>query len=291
VVGRGQLLELGLSRDAIAGRVRRGQLHQLHPGVYAVGHRAIGREGRWLAAVLFCGPGAVLSHRTAAALWGLTTSGEAIEVTVPRRSSSSRSIRRHYSLLPADEVTVHDGIPVTTVPRTLLDRAATSSPGALERELRESEYLRLHDPLSLPHLLERYPARRGSVAARECLARRRESPGRVRPGLEERFVPFLDRHALPRPRFNALIEVSPKTYEVDCLWLAARQVVELDSWEGHGTRTAFRGDRERDRRLRVAGYGVTRLTWAQLDAEPEAIARDLRVLLSAATSSRDRDLT
>jgi very-short-patch-repair endonuclease len=283
VVGRRQLLELGLSRDAIAGRVRRGQLHQLHPGVYAVGYRSVGGKGRWMAAVLYCGPGAVLSHRSAAALWGLTSSGATVAVTVPRRSRSSRSIQRHFSLLPADEVTVRDGIPVTTVPRTLLDRAATTSPESLERELRESEYLRLHDRLSLPHLLDRYPARRGSVAARECLARRRESPGRVRRGLEERFVGFLDRHALARPHFNALVEAGPKTYEVDCLWLPQRQIVELDGWEGHGTRRAFREDRARDRRLRVAGYEITRIAWSQLDDEPTQIAADLRVLLDKRT--------
>jgi very-short-patch-repair endonuclease len=234
-----------------------------------------------MAAILHCGPGAVLSHRSATALWGLASSGEAIDVTAPRRSRSSHSIRRHYSLLPADEVTVQDGIPVTTVPRTLLDRAATAPPEALERELRESEYLRLHDRLSLPHLLERYPRRRGVVAIRTCLARRRESPGRIRRGFEERFLGFIDRHRLPRPQFNALIEAGGKTYEVDCLWLETWQIVELDGWQGHGTRTAFREDRARDRRLRTAGYSVTRLAWAQLDDEPDEVAADLRVLLPA----------
>jgi very-short-patch-repair endonuclease len=233
-----------------------------------------------MAAILHCGPGAVLSHRSATALWGLASSGEAIDVTVPRRSRSSHSIRRHYSLLPADEVTVQDGIPVTTVPRTLLDRAATAPPEALERELRESEFLRLHDRLSLPHLLERYPRRRGSVAIRSCLARRRESPGRIRRGLEERFLGFIDRHRLPRPRFNAIVQAGSKTYEADCLWTDAKLIVELDGWEGHGTRSAFREDRARDRRLRVAGYSVTRIAWAQLDDEPEAVAADLRALLA-----------
>jgi very-short-patch-repair endonuclease len=118
------------------------------------------------------------------------------------------------------------------------------------------------------------------VKVRDCLARRQESPGRVRRGLEQRFVGFIDRHHLPRPRFNARVEAGPKTYEVDCLWAEAKQIVELDGWEGHGTRVAFRDDRARDRRLRVAGYSVTRIAWSQLDDEPEEVAADLRALLA-----------
>jgi very-short-patch-repair endonuclease len=232
-----------------------------------------------MAAVLASAPGAALSHHSAAALWAIRSYSGAVEVTVPCKSRSSRLIRRHFSLLPADEMTVHDGVPVTSVPRTLFDLAATDSPEALESALRESEYLRLHDRLSLPHLLERYPRHRGSVAIRSCLARRRESPGRIRRGLEERFLAFVDRQRLLRPRFNALVEAGPKTYEVDCLWPDAKLIVELDGWEGHGTRTAFHEDRARDRRLRVAGYSVTRIAWSQLDDEPDAIAADLRALL------------
>jgi very-short-patch-repair endonuclease len=232
-----------------------------------------------MAAVLASGPGAVLSHRSAAALWGIRPYSGIVEVTTPRKNHSTASIRRHDARLPADEVAVHEGIALTSVPRTLFDMAATDSPQALESALRESEYLRLHDRLSLPHLLERYPGRRGSAAVTACLARRRESPGRIRRGLEERFLAFADRHCLSRPRFNALVEAGPKTYEVDCLWHDAKLIVELDGWEGHGTRTAFREDRARDRRLRVAGYSVTRIAWSQLDDEPEEIAADLRVLL------------
>ena len=280
VVTRSQLGDLGLGASAIDRRLRAGRLHGLHPGVYAVGHRVLSLEGRWIAAVLASGRGAVLSHRSAAALWGIRPYSGVIEVTVPRKTRSSRDIRRHCSRLPRDEVTIHDGIPTTSAPRTLLDLTAICSPQAVESALRESEYLRLYDRLSLPHLLERYPGRRGSVAIRSCLARRHESPGRIRRGLEERFLWFVDCHSLPRPRFNAWVEAGPKTYQVDCLWAEAKQIVELDGWEGHRTRTAFREDRARDRRLRVAGYGVTRLAWAQLDDEPEAVAADLRALLA-----------
>lgn len=267
--------------SAIDRRLRAGRLHHLHPGVYAVGHSVISRKGRWMAAVLASGPGAVLSHRSAAALWGIRPSSAAvIDVAVPRKSRSSRSIHRRFLTLPADEVTRHDGIPVTTPPRTIFDLAAVSSPEAVESALREAEYLRLYDRLSLSDLLARYPGRRGARTVRACLDRISESPGgRTRSRLEERFLPFLDRHRLPRPRLNAWVQAGPKSYEVDCLWPQARQIVELDGWEGHGTRTAFREDRARDRRMRVAGYGVTRIAWSQLDDEPEAIATDLHAML------------
>ena len=177
-------------------------------------------------------------------------------------------------------MTEHLGIPVTIVPRTIFDLAATEPPYVVEAALRQSEYLRLHDRLSLPHLLERYPGRKGSRTVRECLARRRETSGRSRSWLEEIFLPFLDRHRLPRPRqLNAWIEVGEGRFEVDCLWPGVHAIVELDGFAAHGTRTAFKEDRARDRKLRVAGYGVTRIAPEQLDDEPEAIVADLRVLL------------
>jgi len=232
-----------------------------------------------MAAVLSCGANAVLSHKAAAALWGLRDpSGGAIDVTAPTKTRSGGKIRRHFAFLPPDEIAVHDRIPVTTVPRTIFD-LATVQPAAVESALRQSEYLRLHDRLSLPDLLERYPRHRGSRAVRAALERRAETPGRTRSPLEERFVPFLDRHRLPRPRLNAWIEAGGRRFQVDCLWPKQKQVVELDGWQGHGTRSAFRDDRARDRTLRVAGYSVTRLTWSQLEDEPEALAADLRALL------------
>lgn len=234
-----------------------------------------------MAAVLFCGPDAVLSYRSAAALWGIRASGgSTIHVTSPSKSRSQGLIRRHFSVLPDDEVTEHDGIPVTSVPRTIFDLAATEPPHVAEAALRQAEYLCLHDRLSLPHLLERYPGRKGSKAIKQCLARRRETSGRSRSWLEEVFLPFLDRHRLPRPRqLNAWIEVGGRRFEVDCFWPGIKAIVELDGFAAHGTRTAFRDDRFRDRKLRVAGYGYFRLAPEQLEDEPEAIAADLRVLL------------
>jgi very-short-patch-repair endonuclease len=178
-------------------------------------------------------------------------------------------------------VTVEDGIPVTTVPRTLFDLAAISTVDVVEYALKESEYLRHYDALSLQNLVDRYPGRRGVQTARDCLDPHRERPaGRPRSPLEERFVPFLRRHQIRLPQLNAWIDLGDKRFQVDCLWLPQRQIVELDGWEGHGTRHAFREDRARDRRLRVADYGVTRISWSQLENEPRAIVADLRALLA-----------
>lgn len=234
-----------------------------------------------MAAVLACGAGAVLSHRSAAALWRVRgTRRGSIEVTTGRKSRPRSGIERHFAVLPADEVRVERGIPVTSLPRTLFDLAAVGSVDEVERALRQSEYLRLHDRLSLPHLLERYPGRRGSRCVRACLARRAEAPGRTRSWLEERFLPFLDRHRLPRPQLNAWIEAGERSYEVDCLWPGTRTIVELDGFAAHGTRVSFREDRARDRRLRVAGYAVTRIAPEQLEHEPDALADDLARLLT-----------
>jgi very-short-patch-repair endonuclease len=263
-VARRQLQELGLGKDAIQHRIASGRLHRLHPGVYAVGHRLIPREGQWMAAVLACGPGAILSHWSAAALWMIRpNSRERIDVTVAHRSRSSPSIRRHISVVPDDERTVEEGIPVTSVPRTILDLAATEPTDVVENLLREQEYRRLWDRLSLPELLERYPGKRGIRKVQAALERLEEEPaGRKRTPLEERFAPFLRQRHLPLPRFNDWITVNGKRYQVDCHWPDTRQIVELDGWEGHRSRSAFREDRARDRRLRVAGYSVARLTWA-----------------------------
>jgi very-short-patch-repair endonuclease/predicted transcriptional regulator of viral defense system len=281
VVARRQLLARGLGEEAIEVRLKAGRLHRLHPGIYAVGHRVVSREGRWMAAVLFCGRGAALSHRTAAVLWGLRrSSSRASDVTSGSKSRSRSGIHRHYAVLPVDEVTIERRIPVTTVPRTLFDLAAVASVDEVEHAFRESEYLRLHDRLSLRDLLARYPGRQGSRAIRECLARRAETPGRARSWLEERFLPFLRVHRLPVPRLNAWVEAGERSFEVDCFWPGPRAIVELDGFAAHGTRIAFREDRARDRRLRVAGYGVTRIAPEQLEDEAEAIAADLRALLA-----------
>jgi very-short-patch-repair endonuclease len=281
VVARRQLLELGLSAPAIGRRIRLGRLHRVHTGVYAVGHRVLSREGRWMAAVLLCGPDAVLSHRSAAALWGIRgQSSGAIEVTAPIKSRSFGVVRRHFAVLPADEVTIREGIPTTTVPRAIFDLATVLRMDAIEHALRESERLRLYDALSLPLLLDRYPRHRGNSSIRACLRRRREMPpGVTREELEARFRAFIDDQDLPAPRLNSWLTFGSRRYQVDCLWPGERLIVELDGYATHGIRSAFESDRERDRRLAVAGYSNVRVTWRQLHDDPETIADDLRRLL------------
>ncbi|MGN6557025.1 MAG: DUF559 domain-containing protein [Solirubrobacterales bacterium] len=222
-----------------------------------------------------------MSHQTAAALWGIRGySGEAIHVIVPHKSTSTKRIRRHFSYVPPDEREVKEGIPATSVHRTIFDLAVTEDIDAVVSMLREAEYLNLWDRLSLWDLLERYPARRGSRKVRFALQRlKEEPPGRKRSKLEDRFAPFLRRHRLPLPCFNDWILLGAKRYRVDCHWPGTNQIVELDGWEGHKSKSAFREDRARDRALRVAGYSVIHLTWNQFDDEPEAVASDLRVLL------------
>jgi very-short-patch-repair endonuclease len=247
--------------------------------------------GRWMAAVLASGPDALLSHWSAAALWGIRPNGRSrIDVTVPHRSRSSKALFRHLAQLPEDECAVEDGVPVTSVPRTTFDLAATADLDTVVAMIREAEFLNLWDRLSLPHLIERYPGKRGSRKVQIALDRIAEEPsGRKRSALEERFAPFLRERRLPLPRFNDPISVGSKRYVVDCHWPRSNQIVELDGWEGHGTRSAFRDDRARDRTLRVAGYSVTRLTWNQLDDEPESIASDLRSLLFGADRGDGRN--
>ena len=234
-----------------------------------------------MAAVLASGPEAILSHWSAAALWMIRPNSRMrIDVTVSHATRSSKQIRRHVSEVPADERTVEEGIPVTSVPRTIFDLAATESVDVVKELLREAEYRQLYDRLSLPDLIERYPRRRGVRKVRAVLERLKEEPvGRKRSPLEERFAPFLRLHRLPLPRFNDWIRIGNRNFQVDCHWPGTGEIVELDGWEGHRTRSAFREDRARDRILRVAGYSVTRLTWNQLEDEPEVIAADLRALL------------
>jgi len=235
-----------------------------------------------MAAVLASGLDAVLSHHSAAALWRLrATSRTTTDVTSAQKSRSWKGISRHHKALPADEVTSQEGISVTTAARTIIDLAATEPLDVVKSLLREMEYRELWGPLSLRDLVERYPGRRGIRKVRTALEGVKDEPsGERKSPLEERFAPFLRQHHLPLPRFNHPITVGEKTFQVDCYWPELRQIVELDGWQGHKGRVAFREDRARDRILHVHGYSVDHITWNQLDDEPEAIASDLRVLLS-----------
>lgn len=280
VVARRQLLDLGIRRSAIESRLARGQLHQIHQGAYAVGHRCLTRHGRWMAATLSAGPNAVLSHRSAAQLWQLLPfSPIAVELTRPTRFRSRRGICAHCSPLPADEVAVVEGIPATSVPRTLLDLAAISPGWQLEKAFNEVEVRGLTDKLSIPDLLRRYPRRQGTAALRALMQDDGRPRGRRRSDLEDRFVALLTETDLPRPRLNAHLFVRGRFFELDCLWTEQRVIVELDGGAAHRTRRAFEEDRERDRLLLTDGWRVIRITWRQLEDRGPAVVADLRRVL------------
>lgn len=285
VVGRRQLLAAGVGRRAIGARLERSALHRVHRGVYAVGHPLLSVEARWMAATLASGQASVLSHRSAAELWGIAPrSSRAIEVTCPGHVRDRAHILAHQSVLPEDERTMVEGIPVTTTPRTVLDLAAVSTRRQVERALAELEVKRLTDHLSIPDLLRRYPGRRGTAVLRELLEEDAESAGVTENDFEELFVALLDAHCLPRPRFNADIAIAGQFVRADCAWRKERLIVELDGREAHGTREAFEADRERDRLLLSSGWRVMRLTWRQLQYQGGAVARDLRRTLDEPSS-------
>jgi very-short-patch-repair endonuclease len=274
VVSRTQLLELGLARGAIAHRMELGRLRPVQRGVYTIGHRLLGRDGRWMAAVLACGRGAVLSHHSAAALWGMRQSSR-IEITTRTAHRMKKQVIVHRATLRDDERTTHRGIPTTTVPRTLLDLSAVVHLDDLRSALRQAEQLRLSDPLSLTDLAERYPRRPGLPAIRTLLEEASIGTRIIRSELEERFQAFLLNAGLPLPRTNQRIE----GYEVDCVWPEQRLIVELDGHATHSPTYAFESDRARDRRLEAAGWRVIRITWRQLHEEPDLVEADLRRLL------------
>jgi very-short-patch-repair endonuclease len=286
VVTRAQLIGLGLSASAIDRRLRAGRLHALGQGVYTVGHRVLSREGRWFAAVLYAGDGAVLSHQSAASLWGIQNRRDdaRVDVITPRSSRSTPWIRRRHIRLGADEMTQRRQIPVTTLARTIFDISAETSVEGLEGAIRQAEYLHRFRLCALERLLENRPARRGATTIKACLRRLGSGPrGRSRSRLETRFAAVIAKAALPQPQLNALLDVGGLKVEADCLWRKQRLIAELDGREVHRTGVAFEADRERDRRLRVAGWRVVRITWRQLN-DPTDLIADLHLLLSPKTA-------
>ena len=251
----------------------------MHRGVYAiVGPRLLTKHGRWLAAVLACGPGAVLSYYAAAALWGIRR-GSRMEVTVPRGGRKPRKgIKLHYANLPADEITIHDGIPTTTVPRTLLDLSAVVQRDELRSAFRQAEQLWLTDPLWVGDLIARYPRKPGIPILKAVVEEASRGLNVVKEELEERFQAFLLNAGIALPTTNTLIE----GIEVDCVWREPRLIVELDSRAHHDLTHAFETDRLRDRRLEAAGWRVVRITWRQLHEAPDEVEADLRKLLAPA---------
>lgn len=281
VVTRQQLRDLGVGDTGIRERLRTRRLHRLYRGVYAVGHTVLTGKGYLLAAVLACGDGAALSHQAAAAhLQIRASSASMVDVTVPRRSGrkAQRGIRLHRSgRLGPEDVTVHEGIPTTTVARTLLDLADVLPTQALKRAMDEADYLRLLDMTALIAAVDRNPGRRGAKVMEAV----KGAPELTRSVLEDRFLAFVERHALPRPIVGATLS----GYEVDFYWPQDDLIVELDGFAAHGTRTRFEGDRRRDRRLAREGKKTIRLTASALTYDEGAVAAELTELTSRSRAS------
>lgn len=262
-----QLEEVGLSRDAAAKRARRGRLHRVHRGVYAVGHGGLSLHGRWMAAVLACGEGAVLSHSSAAALWGLLRPIDGpIHVSVPTTTGRKprRGIHAHRCQALADSpsppsylpsrgrrrggvplATLRDAIPVTTVARTIDDLRGSIPPRLIRRAIRQAEFMGLRlDGIETD---------------------------RTRSDLEAAFLRLCERHRLPPPQVN----VKLGRWEVDFLWQEYRLVVETDSWTYHRGSVAFEDDHARDLDLRQQGFTELRFTDRQIEGEPARVAEDL----------------
>lgn len=288
VVTLGQLRALGVSTYAARHWLRRGRLRPLHRGVYALGHAALRAEGRWLAAVLACGDDAVLSHRSAAALWGLRSTAAAnIDVTAPRSRGSRDGISVHRSRrLTQSDVTVQMAIPVTSVPRTLLDLSVAVSLGDLESATATALRQRLTDTAELESALGRHRGHRGIGKLAATIA---GDPKVTRSQLERRFLALVRRARLPEPETNVWMSFGAgEEWQIDALWRDRRVTVELDSWRFHGDRRSFEADRARAATLTAAGYRHLQLTWRQVTGRGSEVARTLAALLGADEAAASR---
>lgn len=265
-VARWQLLKAGLSRDTIKRWLRKSLLHPCHHGVYSVGHPALSLRGRLRAALLACGDGAVLSHISAAYLWGLLPEPPTtVDVTLIRRQCRSRSgIRVHQvSGLDRRDIRIRHGLQVTSPARTLIDLAATVSLHVLERLVSEARATKLLRPGELEAALARAGHRSGVARVRAFLEAEDE-PEFTRSEGERTIRRLLRQARLSQPRTNVRIG----RWTVDFLWPEEKLVVEFDGFQFHGHRSAFERDRRKGVELANAGYEVLRFTWRQLRDEP-----------------------
>jgi Protein of unknown function (DUF559)/Transcriptional regulator, AbiEi antitoxin len=274
VVARRQLVERDVGDRAIHLRLARGILVPLHRGVYAFGHRRLTLEGRWLAAVLAAGDGAVLSHRDAAALHGIRKPPESkkVSVSTPSAAKSTPVLWVHgRRRLTAEDVATVRGIPATSPARTLVDLAAM---------LTEADRRGRLDPAAVHRALLRTKGRHGHGHRRLLAAlgaHEQRGVTLLRSELEERFLDLIDRAGLPWPELNA----DAAGLEVDALWPAQRLVVELDGWAHHKERHAAAWDREKTNRLQLAGYDVLRFMHGDLVAGPGRVAGAICAALAA----------
>jgi very-short-patch-repair endonuclease len=273
-----QLVRLGVEPAAIQQWLRRGRLHQLYRGVYALGHEAVTPKGRLIAALLACGPGAAISHQSCGWWCGYwTPEPDLVDVTAPGRSrKGQRGIRLHLvrNLDPRD-VTTRAGVKVTTPERTLLDLAEVTTAQRLRLAIDEADERGLWRPEKVKATLERSPGRRGHRPLRVLLSDLHAEP-LLRSELEVAFNKLCDEHRLPRPITNT--EVGG--YEVDAVWPEYNLVVEVDSRQFHLNGKAFEDDRLKDAELVARGYRVIRVTHRQLKQDPAGAASRIQAALA-----------
>jgi very-short-patch-repair endonuclease len=267
-VTRLQLIGLGYSRNQISNLLTAGYLFLVHRNVYAVGHPRLEAIARAAAAVLACGPDAVLSHHSAAALWGLTRWPATRHVTVPAKRRPA-GIRVHLCpTLDRRDTRRHQGIRVTSPARTLIDVAPD------ERAINEALVTKLVRPDQLHAVAKRYPSHPGSSFLSQYLS---DSPGPTRSKFERLFVKFCREYGLPTPKMNTRVA----GYEVDALFEAERVAVELDSWQYHKGHGSFESDRDRDAAMLEAQIITIRITWARLTRQPAREAARLMAILES----------
>lgn len=271
VIARWQLLDRGLTAKAIRHRLSVGRLHGLHCRVYAVGRPQLTRRGLWVAAVLACGPGAALSHGSAAALWGIGREAARIEVSVPRaRNPRCGHVRLHRRQSFDSLDHPRERIPLTTPVQTLIDLASRLSASRLEAAINAADKLDLIDPEALRGAIESRRHERGVPTLRRLLDKRSFVP--TDSELERRFLPIARRAGLPKPRTGERIA----GYRVDFHWADLGLVVETDGLRYHRTPSQQARDRRRDQVLTASGLTVLRFTFAQVSSEPGAVEEILR---------------
>ena len=276
-IGHLQLRDCGVGWSATSRWVRSGHLHP-HPkyhGVYAVGHPNLPVEGELTAALLAAGPGATLSHATAAWWYGLIEHLPAVlDISVPRRRRAIKGVRLHHPR--GLETTHHRRLPITTLMQTLLDFAATTSVEQVRRALAEAEYRHRIDLDDVRHALGR--GRPGSTTLRKALNTHQPELARTRSELERAFVRLCRGENLPTPEVNVVLY----GYLVDALWREQRVVVEVDGLDGHRTPAQRERDYQRDLVLRRNGFVVLRYTYQQVTRQAPEVAADLHRALKHA---------
>jgi very-short-patch-repair endonuclease len=273
VVAVWQLTALGFTYREIRYRATIGRLHRIHRGVYAVGYATLTPKGHRMAAVLAYGPDAVLSHRSAAAHWDIGPAFWKIEVTTPHSRRSRKGTRVHQATLHPEDITIHDGIPITTVARTILDLAAELNEDRLTHLIEEADRKERFDLNALDRATARRPHAPGVRRLKAVLAAYR-GVADTRSGLERAFRALIVKAGLPEPQYNVVVA----GLTVDVYWPEWKLVVELDGEPYHTDPSAFETDRIRDATLQKIDVRVLRVTGKRMDSEPAAVLNDVLAL-------------